>query len=159
MSQEQVKFTAEQLTALSTNDLLGAIAGGLADLADVQAEMARRQDEASGESGKKIKEIFTSKPNYLTVAFTGQGFPISATVRKWELIGEQIADIVSRAKQVRTAGQNVTGLKFYRKAKDAKPTEQADAKPTSTDNGNTGAQVANSLVQTGPLAGRTKNGK
>lgn len=151
----QEKLTSADLQSMTTNDLLASIAGGLADLADVQAEMARRAEENNGESTKKIKEVFTSKPNYLTVAFTGQGFPISATVRKWELIGEQIGEIVSRAKQVRAAGQNVTGLKFYRKAKDARPD---DAKPaTPTDNGNSGTAVANSLVTTAaPLAGRTR---
>ena len=150
------KFTAEQLAALSTNDLLAAIAGGMADLADVQAEMARRQAESSGESGKKIKEVFTSKPNYLTVAFTGQGFPISATVKKWELIGELIGEIVSRSKQVRQAGDDVSKLAFYRKAKDKREEtdEHATAKP---DNGNTGASVANQLVTPAPaLAGRVR---
>ena len=149
----QEKFTAEQLQALSTNDLLAAIAGGLADLADVQAEMARRAEEASGEGTKRIKEVFTSKPNYLTVAFTGQGFPISATVRKWELIGEMIGEIVNRAKQVRAAGDNVASLKFYRKAKDAKPVNE-QTKPA--DVGNSGQSAAAALVTSAPLAGRTR---
>lgn len=51
-----------------------------------EAEEAKAKANSAAGDGKKVKEVVSTKPGWVTVRYTGRGFPTSGSVATWEAL-------------------------------------------------------------------------
>ena len=119
-------------------EVLGIITSGGYAVADMSAaysfltliaKAAGREEGAAastnGSGTKTVKEVVSTKPGWLTMRYTGRGFPTTASVAAWEALlaylkvnGEKMEDMVAQVRKVGNDEKAHRKLSFYSAAKE-----------------------------------------
>jgi hypothetical protein len=96
--------------------------------ARIKAEQEARDAKANGGGVKKaVKEVVSTKPGWVTVRYTGRGFPTSGSVATWEALldyldknADKVRSIVKAVRDVGDDDKSHRKLACYSAAKEAK---------------------------------------
>lgn len=80
------------------------------DAAAARAEAAKAKAAVNGGAAKKVREVISTKPGWVTVRYTGRGFPTSGSVATWEALLDYLSKnadkVASIVKSVRECGDD-----------------------------------------------------